>query len=264
MNNQPRSVDTKGHDQRDEHRPSRPPPLIPPNRSSHNDLDRTEKTTETGLFRPYDVLLYGYPNHQYPEQAKTERVNSYNNANSRSNRSSEHSVLKPDISNDSSSRHRSSHEEPQFDVNSSICSQVVNKNQPYHHELSNHYSYFRSGPYDHSLSGHINSVVDASFHIPPDQNIVSKLDVEERKMRESRLNGTYCSDSEEDEEIVAAMEMERKQQLTIIITGPPIPLDTSRNKLRYLKSMGLTTHSRRRGELLNLHFFFRSLISFVC
>ncbi|XP_014770320.1 genetic suppressor element 1 isoform X2 [Octopus bimaculoides] len=239
----------KHHDTQDDRRSVKPPPLVAPVRSGPN--SETDKNSESGLFRPYDVLHpYRYPSHPYPDSHKAEKINSYDSNSGRSssnNRSNEQSSLtKHEPPSEGPSRQRNTQEEFQFDINSSICSQVVNKAHP--PELPNHYSsYFRSGGfYDRSLSVHINSVVDASFHIFPDQNLVSKLDLEEAKMRESRLNGTYCSDSEEDEELTVAMEMERKQQLCIITTNPPLALDKSPSKMRYLKSMGLTTHSRRR------------------
>ena len=76
------------------------------------------------------------------------------------------------------------------------------------------------------------------------QSCVSKLDLEERKMSESRSNGSYCSDSDCD---IDSEDNEDVKNL-LIASGPPLQLDTSRRKMSLLKELGLTTHRRKKGE----------------
>ena len=72
----------------------------------------------------------------------------------------------------------------------------------------------------------------------------SKLDIEERRIRESRLNGTYHSD-ESDEDL--GLEESNIQRLLLISSGPACELDKSPSKLKFLRHFGLTTRSHRRG-----------------
>ena len=85
----------------------------------------------------------------------------------------------------------------------------------------------------------------SSKHLfPESQSCVSKLDLEERKLSESRSNGSYCSDSDCD------MDCEDNEDVKnlLISSGPPLQLDTSRKKMTLLKELGLTTHRHKKGK----------------
>ncbi|XP_060080641.1 genetic suppressor element 1-like isoform X2 [Ylistrum balloti] len=94
---------------------------------------------------------------------------------------------------------------------------------------------------------HKNSTaLPSTFHYPYMKHIhsvVSRLDMEERKLREQRLRSDYNSDDSdvesEDEEI-------KRQRLLFIRSGPPIPLDTSKPKIKFLNQLGLTSHRVKR------------------
>ena len=77
------------------------------------------------------------------------------------------------------------------------------------------------------------------------QKCVSKLDLEERKLSESRSNGSYCSDSDCD---MRSDDNEDHASNILISSGPPLQLDTSRKKMKLLKELGLTTHRHRKGK----------------
>lgn len=74
--------------------------------------------------------------------------------------------------------------------------------------------------------------------------ICSKLDLEEQKMRESRLNGSYVSD-DSDSEDVTVQDERRRERLLLIANGPPCAIEKSPRKLKFLKHFGLTTNEIR-------------------
>lgn len=78
------------------------------------------------------------------------------------------------------------------------------------------------------------------------QSCVSKLDLEEKKLSESRSNGSYCSDSDCD---MNSDDNEEVKNL-LISSGPPLQLDTCRKKMTLLKELGLTTHRHKKGEFI--------------
>lgn len=78
--------------------------------------------------------------------------------------------------------------------------------------------------------------------------ICSKLDLEEQKMRESRLNGSYVSD-DSDSEDVTVQDERRRERLLLIANGPPCAIEKSPRKLKFLKHFGLTTNEIRSGML---------------
>lgn len=83
------------------------------------------------------------------------------------------------------------------------------------------------------------------------QPVVSSLDSAERVIREARLSGTYASDDDDDDtaaEATIAQDEEHRQRLLLIASGPPIPVDRSPPKLRYLQQFELTTHDQRKGQ----------------
>ena len=88
----------------------------------------------------------------------------------------------------------------------------------------------------------------SSSNLLESQKCVSKLDLEERKLSESRSNGAYCSDSDCD------MNSDDDDSRNLLISsGPPLQLDTSRKKMKLLKELGLTTHRRKKGKKMNSH-----------
>ena len=87
------------------------------------------------------------------------------------------------------------------------------------------------------------SLVSSSSFLPESQTCVSKLDLEEKKLNESRSNGSYCSDSDCD---MNSDDNEEVKNL-LISSGPPLQLDTNRKKMKLLKELGLTTHRHKKG-----------------
>lgn len=97
-----------------------------------------------------------------------------------------------------------------------------------------------------------------------DSGLVSKLDTEERRRREKRavarakresegLDGeedvTKADEDEEDEDEDDDSESEDERtwaHLVTVYSGPPLPLNESQTKLRFLGHLGLTSHKRRR------------------
>lgn len=81
------------------------------------------------------------------------------------------------------------------------------------------------------------------FEEPP--KLRSKLDIEEDKLREARAKGMYSSDESdfEDEED----EDKRNERLLLVASGPPLPMERSRKKMRYLGQLGITTTANRKG-----------------
>ena len=97
-------------------------------------------------------------------------------------------------------------------------------------------------------------VPDPSNYFRFDAPVLSKLDLEEKKIKEARMNGKYNSDdesaSESDDEI--AKEDKKKEKLLVISRGLPCKLDKSPKKLKYLNQFGLTTKAERKGSKLFL------------
>ncbi len=84
----------------------------------------------------------------------------------------------------------------------------------------------------------------------PVVTIMSRLDIEEQKIREARQNGTYDSEDEELEEDEEDSKDERKRQRLLLISeGPPLPLEKPRQKMKFLNMFGLTTMDHRKGRL---------------
>ncbi|XP_078688764.1 genetic suppressor element 1-like isoform X2 [Branchiostoma floridae x Branchiostoma belcheri] len=75
-----------------------------------------------------------------------------------------------------------------------------------------------------------------------DRHVVSKLDMEESKIREARMRGTYRSDCDSDSD--SDIEVQRAK-LQKIASGPPLQLDESPKKLYFLEKFGLTTQKRK-------------------
>uniref|UniRef100_T1J0M0 Genetic suppressor element-like domain-containing protein n=1 Tax=Strigamia maritima TaxID=126957 RepID=T1J0M0_STRMM len=77
------------------------------------------------------------------------------------------------------------------------------------------------------------------------QQLVSKLDLEEHRLRMSRVNGTCRMESSESDDEENKAEKRRCQLLTIA-SGPPLKLDQSPKKLNFLGMFGLTTQQNKR------------------
>lgn len=76
---------------------------------------------------------------------------------------------------------------------------------------------------------------------PPPDPPVSRLDVEEQRLRELREAGLEV---EEAEEVLQEEAMARARALMLVCTkGPPAPLDTSHEKISFLNTVGLITHA---------------------
>lgn len=87
----------------------------------------------------------------------------------------------------------------------------------------------------------------------------SKLDLEEKRIREARMNGEYNSDESENEADEECGPEERKRQRLLLVTnGPPLKLDTSPKKMKFLKDFGLTSKQKRRGK--HSHTLFLTLV----
>ncbi|XP_021379248.1 genetic suppressor element 1-like isoform X2 [Mizuhopecten yessoensis] len=95
---------------------------------------------------------------------------------------------------------------------------------------------------DHKSS----TALPSTFHYPYVKHIhsvVSRLDTEERKLREKRQQSDYDSD---DTDVESDDEEIKRQRLLFIRSGPPLPLDTSKPKIKFLKQLGLTSQRIKR------------------
>ncbi|XP_066289963.1 genetic suppressor element 1-like isoform X2 [Branchiostoma lanceolatum] len=75
-----------------------------------------------------------------------------------------------------------------------------------------------------------------------DRHVVSKLDMEESKIREARMRGTYRSDCDSDSDCDVEAQRAKLQK---IASGPALQLDESPKKLYFLETFGLTTQKRK-------------------
>ena len=78
-------------------------------------------------------------------------------------------------------------------------------------------------------------------------NVLSRLDYEEKLVRKARQNGEYDSEAESEDEL--EKEENRKHMLMVIKEGPPLDMDRSPMKLKFLAGVGVTTLDRKTGKL---------------
>lgn len=79
------------------------------------------------------------------------------------------------------------------------------------------------------------------------QSVTSKLDLEEKLLKKVRQGDSYNSENSdsEAEESVIKEEEQKRQRCMLIASGPPLQLDRSPAKMKYLKQFKLTTRERR-------------------
>ncbi|XP_050398933.1 genetic suppressor element 1 isoform X3 [Patella vulgata] len=76
--------------------------------------------------------------------------------------------------------------------------------------------------------------------------LISKLDKEEERLRKARLSGTYVSD--DDDEDLSEKEEDRIERMMIIRNGPPLALDKTPTKLKFLSILGLCTVQKKKDK----------------
>lgn len=86
-------------------------------------------------------------------------------------------------------------------------------------------------------------------HISP--QLLSKLDVKERRLREARANGTYNSESENESDSEAE-EDRKRERLTVVKIGLPLELDATPHKVQLMDALGLATHQKKKGNIISL------------
>lgn len=77
------------------------------------------------------------------------------------------------------------------------------------------------------------------------EHVVSKLDLDEKRLQASRAQGSCSSDSDFDE---SEVEEKRKEKLLLVTSGPPLKLHTPRTKMKFLANLELTSQGRKKGE----------------
>ncbi len=85
--------------------------------------------------------------------------------------------------------------------------------------------------------------------------VVSKLDLEEKKLKEIRMSGIYVSsesESDSDEEDEEKRDRYRRK-MERIATRSNLPLDKSETKIDFFQCMGLTTQGTKQGKRLCHH-----------
>ncbi len=121
-----------------------------------------------------------------------------------------------------------------------------------HHNKDNSHILSKTNPeslYNRGMNRELR-VPDPSNYFQFDPPVLSKLDLEEQRMREARINGSYHSDEESTSESgddPTVSDERKKQRLLLISSGPPCKLDRSPKKLKYLNQFGLTTKQQRKG-----------------
>ncbi|XP_023217672.1 uncharacterized protein LOC111620060 [Centruroides sculpturatus] len=116
----------------------------------------------------------------------------------------------------------------------------------YHYQTGNRQSLARNLPETVILPPIGKNPLDSAITTLDQPRVISKLDLEEEKIRKARLNGTYNSDeSESDSE--EENDLNRLNSMLIITKGPPLKLDTSAEKMKFLNMFGLITNRRKKA-----------------
>lgn len=115
----------------------------------------------------------------------------------------------------------------------------------YHYPTGNRQTLARNLPETVILPPIGKTPMDTAMTTLDQPRVVSKLDLEEEKIRKARLNGTYNSDeSESDSE--EENDLNKLNSMLIITKGPPLKLDTSVDKMKFLNMFGLITNRKKR------------------
>ncbi|XP_033755222.1 genetic suppressor element 1-like isoform X2 [Pecten maximus] len=137
-----------------------------------------------------------------------------------------------------------SHNEYKNFLNNNIIMNIEKNNQDSKSSqiMSDSSNYQGNSNFDHKNS----TALPSTFHHPYMKHIhsvISRLDMEERKLREQRLHTDYNSD---DSDVESEDEESKRQRLLFIRYGPSLPLDTSKPKMKFLNQLGLTSHRVKR------------------
>ncbi|KAK3086519.1 hypothetical protein FSP39_019526 [Pinctada imbricata] len=86
---------------------------------------------------------------------------------------------------------------------------------------------------------HLINSSQKTHDLRPDRqaSVVSRLDLEEKRLREKRSSDPDYSDNEEDENC----DENKNARIMLISQGPPLELDTSTEKLKFMSEIGLTS-----------------------
>ncbi|XP_069112722.1 genetic suppressor element 1-like isoform X1 [Argopecten irradians] len=134
-----------------------------------------------------------------------------------------------------------SHNEYKNFLNNNIIMNMEKNNQESNKSsqiMSDSSNFQGNSNFDHKNS----TALPSTFNYPYTKHIhsvVSRLDMEERKLRERRMRSDYNSD---ESEVESDDEETKRQRLLFIRNGPPLPLDTSKPKIKFLNQLGLTSH----------------------
>lgn len=228
-----------------------PPPLISP----ISDSGKSAKTPEGNLFRPYDKSLTNGLDNEHnvsmPMKYRTKLFESASEVPPKSQtltekelHSKEHAQKTLKQESDNVVNHRLHSDKVLTDNERWLPSNLTNHVNPTRsHDKFPSNSYPVKSEQD-SVDSNKYSCLQSQGH----ERLQSRLDFDENRIREARANGTYCSDSDFDDE--EELEQRRLDHLMFITTGLPLPLEKSQKKLKYLAILNLTSQDIKRGEIV--------------
>lgn len=191
---------------------------LPPSRTLHNDSKHTERI-------PSD--------HRRLQQAHSGSGGASSNSNSKS---SSHVPLNSNVEDKDPPRH----------------TQTLLKNQaqlgPY--DLSHPHTEFTRHIHEFYRNQHIRDALPGHMNRSSSEPAISKLDLEEKRKSEERLNGVYASsesESDSEEELEDKRERHRRRMIRIVKRSR-LKMDANEKKFGFLNTMGLITHKDRRGK----------------
>ncbi|XP_033113112.1 genetic suppressor element 1-like [Anneissia japonica] len=209
---------------------SKPPPLISPSKPNHEDILRQKFYDRRTVNHVHQVAnQYEYdrlpPNNIEPSALSSKRVQSNHESLSRS----------PHMNNSEAERIVTPAEKPRNPLK--LDRPSVATDYPYDYRKQRN-SEFVPQP--------INNFT-RSWMIPSDHNVISKLDLEEKKRQESRQIGIYfTSDSESDSEEDVEDKKERyRTKMEKISSKSCFPLDRSKAKMNLFQTVGLVTQRKK-------------------